>query len=309
MSHITGNKRPAVAIVVSEESKMYFPEMSWLAGALREAGFHFQAAGPEDLSIREEGVFLDDGAGPRRLDAVYRFFELFDLPNVPQAGELLNAAKLRKVAMTPPPKAHFEEKILFALLHHPALAALWEKELGERDFGELKSLVIPTWVLDARPVPPHAVIAGPGPGGRGMRSWEELAGLSQKEREFVIKPSGFSESAWGSHGVMFGHDLSRKDWTEAIVGALERFPTSPSVLQVWRRPSLVPSSYLDRAAGEIRDFTGRVRLCPYYFVTGPDEAGLAGVLATVCPADKKAIHGMSEAVMVPCSVAGGKETS
>jgi hypothetical protein len=45
----------------------------------------------------------------------------------------------------------------------------------------------------------------------------------------------------------------------------------------------------------------RVRLCPYYFATGAaDEVTLGGVLATVCPADKKLLHGMREAMMLPC---------
>jgi hypothetical protein len=50
---------------------------------------------------------------------------------------------------------------------------------------------------------------------------------------------------------------------------------------------------------------GRVRLCPYYFVTGNGDdarAHLGGVLATICPADKKIIHGMSTAILAPCSV-------
>jgi hypothetical protein len=32
---------------------------------------------------------------------------------------------------------------------------------------------------------------------------------------------------------------------------------------------------------------------------------LAGILATVCPADKKIIHGMKDAVLVPCAAAPG----
>jgi hypothetical protein len=50
---------------------------------------------------------------------------------------------------------------------------------------------------------------------------------------------------------------------------------------------------------------GRVRLCPYYFVHGEGDAArphLGGVLATVCPPDKKIIHGMPEAIMAPCAV-------
>ena len=50
---------------------------------------------------------------------------------------------------------------------------------------------------------------------------------------------------------------------------------------------------------------GRVRLCPYYFVAGDGDAAraeLGGVLATICPADKKIIHGMTEAIFAPCSI-------
>jgi hypothetical protein len=45
----------------------------------------------------------------------------------------------------------------------------------------------------------------------------------------------------------------------------------------------------------------RVRLCPYYFVTG-DDVKLGGVLATIVPADKKILHGMTDAMLVPCAV-------
>ncbi|MDB6119765.1 MAG: hypothetical protein JWO08_3546, partial [Verrucomicrobiaceae bacterium] len=45
----------------------------------------------------------------------------------------------------------------------------------------------------------------------------------------------------------------------------------------------------------------RVRLCPYYFVpAGTDDTQLGGVLATVCPSDKKILHGMRDAMMLPC---------
>jgi len=47
---------------------------------------------------------------------------------------------------------------------------------------------------------------------------------------------------------------------------------------------------------------GRVRLSPYYFIAG-DNVELGGILATVCPLDKKLIHGMTEAVMAPCTLA------
>lgn len=46
---------------------------------------------------------------------------------------------------------------------------------------------------------------------------------------------------------------------------------------------------------------GRVRLSPYYFVQDK-KAHLGGVLATLCSPEKKLIHGMVDAVMVPCAI-------
>jgi hypothetical protein len=68
---------------------------------------------------------------------------------------------------------------------------------------------------------------------------------------------------------------------------------------------VVESHYFDFATNALVAMPGRVRLCPYYFVVGEGDAArahLAGVLATICPADKKLIHGMKEAILAPCSV-------
>jgi hypothetical protein len=47
---------------------------------------------------------------------------------------------------------------------------------------------------------------------------------------------------------------------------------------------------------------GRVRLCPYYFVT-EGRVALRGALATIVPADKKLLHGMRDAILAPTRVA------
>ena len=49
---------------------------------------------------------------------------------------------------------------------------------------------------------------------------------------------------------------------------------------------------------------GRVRLCPYYFVDVAQQAvDLRGILATLCPADKKIrVDGMKDASLIPCFV-------
>ena len=68
-------------------------------------------------------------------------------------------------------------------------------------------------------------------------------------------------------------------------------------------PALVDAEWFDFQKSEVVPMKGRLRLCPYYFVSGEGDAArpqLGGVLATINPADKKIIHGMSEAILVPC---------
>ena len=241
-------------------------------------------------------------AGDRPIGLIYRFYELFDLPNIPKSELIQYAAKKGFVSVTPPYKPALEEKSAFALLHHPVLAPYWRTELGEELFVHLTTIMPRTWVLDPAPVPPSAVIPGLSIGGRAVTNWSDLAAATQKQRHFVLKPSGFSELAWGSRGVSVGHDLPQHEWTAAIEAALAAFPRTPYVLQEFHKGRQYQVDYFDAHSGEIRTMAGRARLSPYYFVTG-ETAELAGILATVCPADKKVIHGMKDAVMVPCAVA------
>jgi hypothetical protein len=125
-------------------------------------------------------------------------------------------------------------------------------------------------------------------------------GLTQKEREMVIKPSGFSPDSWGSRGVVVGHDVSGEVWQETLTKGLQRFPDQTSILQKFYKGKRVPISYLDRNSGQMETIQSRVRLTPYYFVS-ENTTHLAGILATLCPQNKKKIHGMADAVMVPCA--------
>ena len=62
---------------------------------------------------------------------VYRFFELFDVANVPNSKKIFELAAEKKIRLTPPPKPVFEEKMLFALLWNRNLQDFWRQELGE----------------------------------------------------------------------------------------------------------------------------------------------------------------------------------
>lgn len=289
-----GKDDPTCAIVVSDESADYLPEMAYLASELKGAGLDAQTVRPGEVEFTEDGLFV----GPGRLDVLYRFFELFDMMNVPKAELIAYAAKKRRVVVTPPHKHYLEEKMLLAMLHHAGLKDFWESALGD-DYEVLTRTVTPTFTLDDRPVPPHAQIAGFEWRGAPIRNWRTIEDGTQKERRLVIKPSGFSPLAWGSRGVKVGHDMSQQEWAAAVEDALASFGRTPHVLQRFQDAAVIGIKYWDESGGAMREMPSRVRLCPYYFVVN-GEARLGGVLATCVPHDKKLIHGMVDAVMAPC---------
>jgi hypothetical protein len=303
LRNATGVARPTVAIVVSEESADYRNEMEWLAQTMRRLDVaNIWLRAPQEIFFTEEGLFVrhEDGR-EERLDALYRNFELFDLLNVPKQELMLYAARHNRVKMTPPPKAGLEEKLSFALYHLHALAPLWKAELGQERFERLQSIFPKTWVIDPRPLPPQAVIAGLQAGGAPIRDFHELIDLGKSERDYVVKPSGFSELAWGSRGVKIANDLTKDEWTATIETALASFEKTPYILQRFHKGKRLRQTYYDPESDEMRTYDGRVRLCPYYFVTGDDSVQLGGILATIAPADKRLIHGMTDAVMTSCS--------
>lgn len=273
---------PGVNLVVSEESATYRPEMQWLAGQLGE---RFQVRHTQ---------FNDFKKG----DAVYRFFELFDLVNCQNSSQIFSLAADKQIRLTPPPKPIFEEKLSFALLWNRNLRNFWRQELGESFLQRLLKHIPYTWVIDPTPLPPHGGIPE-----LNLTDWQQLKALSQRERDLILKVSGYSEEAWGARGVYLGSDLSQADWSVAVDKALANFPRSPHILQRYHKPRTVPSEWYDFTSGKLEPMAGRVRLCPYYFVIGENDSArpqLGGILATVCPADKKIIHGMRDAILAPC---------
>lgn len=271
---------PSGDILFTEEAGTYRPEMEWLVDAL----------------MRSKG-----GNGWRVADAVprfawrgnfYRFFEMFDLPNATCADGLFGAVKEGTATVTPPPKAQLEEKLWMALFWMAPLRDFWLRQLGERGMQSLRKWIPYTWVLDPSPLPPNAVYPR-----LDIQDWFELGGFSQKSRDLIIKISGFDARAWGARGVSLGSDLSRHDWASAIASALEEFSEHPHILQVFRHSVISDQRHYD-ADGNIVTMKGRARLSPYFFVS-ERKASLGGVLATVCPADKKILHGMSDSILVP----------
>jgi hypothetical protein len=248
----------------------------------------------EEASVRVVDAENYPVSGIRFPVSIYRFFELFDLPNVNCAQKLMESALAGDVQITPPFKPYLEEKMWFALFWLRPLREFWRRELGERHWLKLQEVIPYTWIVDPTPLPQHAVIPG-----LEINDWREVGEFSQKHRDLILKISGFSEIAWGSRGVSLAQDMPQHEWKAAIENALQQFDSHPYILQRFHKGRLVEHSYFDPASNAIRTMQGRVRLCPYYFIID-GKAELRGVLATICPADKKLLHGMKDAILAPC---------
>ncbi len=267
-------------IVISEESATYLPEMRWMAAQMNSRF-------PE----HEWRVAAAESYSPTAGRDVYRFFELFDLPNLPRISELMKSAAEGAVRVTPPFKPFLEEKMWFALFWLQPLREFWRRELGEKYFLKLQQVIPYTWLMDPTPLPQHAVIPR-----LEIHSWREAGKLSQKERGLLLKVSGFSPLGWGSRGVVVGSDSPRAEWERNIEQALAEFGTTPRIMQRFQKARLIDHRYWDRDTEELKTMRGRVRLCPYFFVE-KEKVQLRGALATIVPADKKLLHGMRDAIM------------
>jgi len=299
-----GRPGAVLGIVVSDESADYRPEMTWLGEKLRCQGLKVYNLAPEDVHYREDALYVEGPAGRERLDILYRFFELFDLKNIPKIDLILYAIRKEQVKVTPPLKSYLEEKMLLAFLHHPRLSSFWEQELGSEGLALLRRVVPMTWIIDDRPVPPYAVIPGLELDGRPVADWNELKRATKRQRWLVLKPSGFSELAWGARGVVIGHDHPQEVWARALDKALQNWRSGPYILQKFHKGARFKVRYYDFWQRRLCALTGRVRLTPYYFVC-EGQTRLGGIMATVTPLNKKLIHGMTEAVMAPVAVRRG----
>jgi len=269
-------------IVISQEAATYRPEMEWTAARLKDRH--------RDLKWR---VVAAENYEPQGGRAVYRFFELFDLPNIPKIDETLRANAEGRISITPPIKPYLEEKMWFALFWLQPLREFWRRELGEKYFVKLQEVIPYSWLLDPTPLPQHAVIPR-----LEIHDWHEAAKFSQKDRDLLLKVSGFSPLGWGSRGIALGADLPHAEWQRRIDNALATFESSPTILQRFHKGRLFEHRYWDPELGELKTMKGRVRLCPYFFVER-DRVKLGGALATIAPADKKFLHGMRDAILVP----------
>jgi hypothetical protein len=291
---------PFIAILVSDEAATYRPEMEWLASHLQRMGKRVFVFHPNEVMPLGNSLCVPMEGNPQKIDIVYRFWELFDAENIVSLDHILEVWQEGEVNVTPPMRAFQEEKLSLGLFHHPLLQPFWKENMSKSEYQLLSRIIPKTWIMDPSPVPPCAILDAPYVNERPIHDWRQLGDASKKERELILKISGFDETAWGARSVVLGSDVSREEWANAIDRAIALENSSFYVLQDYKKPKRLTHPVYSED-GSLHEMSGRVRLCPYYFIID-GKAELHGLLSTFCPADKKIIHGMKDAALIPCRV-------
>ncbi len=144
-----------------DESADYRAELDWLARAMTALGIATFVCAPQEIVFTEDALFVRLDGRPRREGrralSQLRTVRSAQRPEA-RADALRGASQPREDDAAA--EGHLEEKLSFALLHHPTLAQTVAQGTRRRTFERLRAIFPQTWVLDPRPLPPQAVIAG-----------------------------------------------------------------------------------------------------------------------------------------------------
>ena len=271
---------------ISSESQDYRKEMEWLICKMNERkNEKWSCVSAETASLKE-------------VPALYRFFELFDWESIPQIPSILNSLEKGRLSLPLPLQSFWEEKLWFALFWSPGLKKIWKENLRGFHLSRLEKCLPFSWILNEEILPPSAVLPH-----LNSNSWEEVGEFGRSERNLVLKRSGFHPESWGGKGVFIGNDINKEKWKEKLHLALRESSVHPWIMQKFHSAKIQEHPYYDKK-GEIQLLSVRARICPYYFLGLDGKLRLGGAFATLVPIDKKKIHGMDEAILVPCSFEG-----
>jgi hypothetical protein len=296
---------PLIALVVSDEAATYRPEMEWLALQLQLHGQARFACGPRSFPLGS-GLFFDVEGNPEKIDIIYRFFELFDLANIRTAPFFFEAWKAGEVAIAPPMR-HFRRR---------NSRSRCSTTTGCRISGPKRSAAARSNSCGSSSRRPGSSTRAPAArrgARRPARRRPAVARLARARRRFAegTRPDHQDQrlprdGVGGAQRRARQRLLARRVAVQGLDRALELAPTNLHVLQAYKKPKRVQHPVYRRPEtgrrARRRHGGGGAPAPVSVLFCRRGRARLSGALATFCPPDKKIIHGMQDAALLPCRV-------
>ncbi len=251
-------------VVYSKKTQAYAGQMHYLAEKLLSGSGRSWAATHID-----ENTSLHSGTS-----AVYRGFYLSEAQSDSRVAELLytHASDPKTKTLVPSATPHAEEKALLSFIWDKRFEKRLKRELGSAAFNLLRQGIPPTWIVGEEK---HFAPGLP----NQYTTTTELAGLSKRQRAFVLKSSGFSAVSSWAEGVYFLGKKSAAADTERLRLA-EKDTDHLYVVQALKKGKNHLLSYA--RAGQTVPMQGRVRLTPYFSMQAHNTGELLAVKATAC---------------------------
>jgi hypothetical protein len=256
-------------IVHSNKTKAYKGQLDYLADKLFSG--NERAWTSEHIDNHEA-----NGIG------LYRAFYLSEYLNDPKVNDLISY-QLDKQNTKPSITPHLEEKAIMALLWDTRFENFYKKQLGEANFNKLKNAIPKTWIVGQEQYFTEALP-------KGAQDTLQLVSGSRKDRELVIKPSGFNPKASWAEGVNLLHEKSTVKAQEIVQNAMQTDDTL-FIVQEFKKGQKRRMQY-ENEEGGLNDMDVKLRITPYY---STKDGKLLTVKATGCE-NTDFIHASSSSI-------------
>ncbi len=223
-------------------------------------------------------------------NALYRAFYLHEYIGNTAIRGLLN--NQHQVEFQPSLTPHMEEKALLALLWDSRFEGQLRSDLGNTGYDFLRTVVPPTWIVGQ-----EQHFSGGLP--TGVQESVDLAGVSRKNRNFVLKSSGFADNSSWSESVTLLQTKSSEIAGQLLYDA-SRDTQSLHIIQAFTPGKKVELRYEDPSTPDIEpiQMLGRIRLTPYF---DPANGNLLTMKVTARE-NTHFIHASSDSINAPVMV-------
>lgn len=255
-NHIVSNLPKNGTIAYSKKVQAYTGQINFMANEIfssNKSKWKTQIINGEEIQSEE----------------IYRAFYLSEYMTDENVKKLINQNKNYIPTLTP----QIEEKAILSFIWDKRFSEFFKRLLGETSFNFLRKIIPPTWILKEEA---NFDLGMP----EGILNSINLSNLSKKQRQFVLKKSGFSDDCSWSKGVYFLHQMSSRKIKEILKNATEDNMNS-YILQEFKEGKKQIMEYIDEK-GEILKMEVKTRITPYYSFIGKNKGELIAAKITGC---------------------------